>query len=86
MLRVRFHANAEDFRPVSWPVKHPYWCSGYGDDYAVVISYADSLEYILENWPEATNLDSEEHDEYTFTDRFPRPAWFKDTESIQRNI
>jgi hypothetical protein len=79
MLRVRFHANADDYRPVSWPVKHPYWCSGYGDDYAVVISYADSLEYILENWPEATNLDSEERDEYTFTDRFPRPKWFKES-------
>ena len=86
MLRVRFHANADDFRPVSWPVKHPYWCSGYGDDYAIVISYADSLEYILEHWPEASNLTAEECDEYTFTDRFPRPDWFNDTDSTQRNI
>ena len=76
MLRVRFHAD--DYRPVKWPVKHPYWCTGYGDDYAIVVAYADNEEEILENWPEAQNLDSEEVDEYLFTSRFPKPDWFSE--------
>ena len=77
MIRVRFHANADDYRPINWPVKHPYWCSGSGEDYSIVISYADDVDYIMKNWPEATNLDIEERSEYTFTDRFPKPDWFE---------
>ncbi len=81
MIRVRFHANEDDYRPVNWPVKHPYWCSGYGEGYSIVVSYADDTEYILKNWPEATEIDIMQDDlnEYEFTDRFPRPDWFKET-------
>lgn len=75
MLRVRFHANEEDYRPVKWPVKHPFWCTGYGDGYSIVVAYADTVEEIMENWPEATELDLEECSGYTFTSRFPKPAW-----------
>ena len=46
MLRVRFKANSDDYRPI--------------------------------NWPEATDLEIDERTEYTFTDRFPKPDWFKD--------
>ena len=79
MLRIRFQANEDDYRPVNWPVKHPYWCSGYGEGYSIVVSYADDIEYIIRNWPEATELDIMEDDlkEYKFTDRFPKPDWFK---------
>ena len=47
MLRVRFHANYEDSRPVHWPVKHPFWESGIAADesYAIVVSYADELKF-----------------------------------------
>ena len=80
MLRVRFRVNVEDPRPVHWPVKHPYWVTGEGGDdpdrYAVVVSYADDERYIFENWPEATWLDFETVEGYTFTDRFPKPDWF----------
>ena len=76
MLRIRFKANPDDYRPVNWPVKHPYWCSGEGEDYSIVISYADDTKYILENWPEAKDLEIEEANAYVFTDRFPKPKWF----------
>lgn len=76
MIRCRFRANVNDFRPVNWPIKHPYWCTGYGDGYSIVVAYADDEAEILRNWPEATHLDSEERTEYTFTDRFPKPDWF----------
>ena len=75
MIKVRFHANAEDPRPVTWPVRHPYWISGEGDGYAIVVAYADDEDYIYRNWPEATELDSQEVQGYVFTDRFPRPEW-----------
>ena len=80
MLRIRFKANADDFRPINWPVKHPYWCTGYaGDDsHSIVVSYADDIEYIMKNWPEARNLQIQEVEHYTFTDRFPKPKWFKE--------
>ena len=77
MLRVRFNANLDDYRPVNWPVKHPYWCTGYSPTHAIVISYADDETYIKKNWPEASELDSVEVTDYIFTDRFPKPDWFK---------
>lgn len=67
---------------MNWPVKHPYWCTGYAGDgsHSIVVSYADDEQYIYDNWPEAKNLDTEECDEYTFTDRFPKPEWFNATD------
>lgn len=79
MIRVRFHANPDDYRPINWPVKHPYWCTGYGDDYSIVVAYADDEAEILANWPEATHIDAEQVDGYNFTSRFPKPDWFNAT-------
>lgn len=81
MWRVRFRASAEDYRPVNWPVEHPYWCSGHGDDYAIIVSYADDLSYIFENWPEAGYLEIEQAEHYIFTERFPKPEWFAFSET-----
>lgn len=91
MLRIRFQANPEDPRPINWPIKHPYWVTGYAGDnsYAIVVSYADDRQYILENWPDATELDVQEVDGYVFTDRFPKPAWFDVydcTQEVQEHI
>lgn len=79
MFRVRFHANAQDPRPIKWPVKLPYWITGYGDDYAIVVAYVDNIEEITELWPEATNLDAEQRDNITFTSRFAKPSWWDET-------
>lgn len=76
MIRCRFKANLEDSRPINWPVKHPWWETGFNDTHAIVVSYADDEAEILRNWPEAIDLDSEECDSYTFTSRFPCPEWF----------
>jgi hypothetical protein len=80
MIRARFYANGNDYRPVKWPIKHPYWCSGstFEDPMrSIIVAYADSIEEILELWPEAENIDAEEAEDYEFTDRFPKPEWFK---------
>lgn len=78
MIRARFHANADDYRSINWPVKYPYWCSGYGDDYSVVVAFAEDEAEILRNWPEATHIDIQEVDKPTFSDRFPKPDWYEE--------
>jgi hypothetical protein len=78
MIRARFKANEDDPRPVLWPVKHPYWCTGYGDGYSILVTYADDEAEVLRNWPEATDIDAEPADSYTFTSRFPKPEWFNE--------
>lgn len=77
-LRCRFHANADDYRPMSFPPPGPYWCSGYGDDYSVIVAYVKSEDQITEYWPEANNIDVEECESITFSDRFPKPSWFNE--------
>lgn len=75
MIRARFKANPDDYRPVKWPVKHPYWCTGYGEDCSIVVAYADDDAEILTNWPEATDIESVPATEYLFSSRFPKPDW-----------
>jgi hypothetical protein len=76
MIRARFTVDVGDYRPVVWPVKHPYWCTGYGSHGPVLVAYADNEGEILTNWPEAENIESEPVSEYMFNSRFPRPDWF----------
>ncbi len=83
MIRCRFYVAGRDYRPVKWPVKHPYWCTGHslsclddGGYKAVVVSYADNEEYILEFWPDAEDINSENVNDYNFTSRFPKPKWW----------
>jgi hypothetical protein len=75
MIRARFKANLEDYRPICWPIKHPYWCTGYCDDYAVLIAYADNIDELQRLWPDAIDIDVEEVNEYSFSSRFPKPKW-----------
>lgn len=77
MIRARFHCNADDPRPVNWPIKHPYWVTGYGDDHAIIVAYADSADEIMCHWPDARDFSFvDEVAEYKFTDRFAKPDWF----------
>lgn len=81
MIRARFKTDENDPRPVVWPISHPYWVTGYGDGYSIVVAYADSESEILRNWPDATAIDTESVDSYLFTTRFPKPDWFATQES-----
>jgi len=78
MIRARFKTSSEDFRPVNWPIKHPYWCSGHGEGYSIIVAYADDVEEIQRNWPEADDIDFTEEAAYKFTDRFQKPEWLKE--------
>lgn len=80
MLRARFLVIKKkcggDYRPVKWPIKHPYWCTGETSDDFILVAYADSIKELKELWPEARDIDSEDRDEITFTSRFPKPKWY----------
>lgn len=76
MIRARFRTSPTDYRPVNWPVKHPYWCTGKSEHHSIIVAYATDEAEILTNWPDATQIESETCDAYTFTSRFPCPKWF----------
>ena len=79
MIRARFCVNPDDPRPVNWPIKHPYWISGQGAGYAILVAYADDKAELLSNWPDAVKIEILEEgvEDYTFTDRFPKPTWMR---------
>lgn len=81
MIRARFKANVADYRPVKFPPKHPWWCTGYTgeEENPIIVAYADDKDYILEHWPEATDIQFDEAESYQFTGRFPKPEWFNET-------
>ena len=82
MIRARFLILSDDYRPMVWPIRYPYWCSGYAyrgeDTFATLIAYAEDEATLKTLWPDAVEIDSEEVEGICFTSRFPRPAWYKD--------
>lgn len=77
LYRARFYVNPDDYRPVVWPIDHPYWCSGSTEENSIIVAYIESEKEILRLWPEAINIDMDvEVDGYYFTDRFNRPEWW----------
>jgi hypothetical protein len=76
--RHRFVSDSEDYRPLVWPPAGPWWCSGWdSEDRAVIIAYVPSNEDLHTYWPEALNVDSEECEHITYSDRFPKPFWWE---------
>lgn len=82
MIRARFLILSDDYRPMVWPIKYPYWCSGYAyrgmDMLATIVAYVEDEATLKTLWPDAVELDIEEVDSIVFTTRFPRPVWYKD--------
>lgn len=77
MYRARFRVIGDDCRPMAWPIRHPYWVTGYGDDHGVLIAYVDDEKELLSLWPDAEQIElGDPVTEYQFGDRFPMPAWF----------
>ena len=78
MLRVRFKASFEDYRPIKWPPSGPYWCTGWDFDetYSIVVAYVDEESQVTEFWPEAEEIDFHAKEDPVFTDRFPKPDWW----------
>ena len=72
-----------DYRPVIWPIKYPYWCSGETENSFTIIAYVENLDELYKQWPELknlsediTNLETEEVEEVEFYGRFQKPSWY----------
>lgn len=82
MKRIRFYVSKEackgDFRPAKWPIEHPYWRSGENSTHFILIAYVDSVDELIELWPEAEIDVVEEVAKVEFTSRFPKPNWYKE--------
>ena len=82
MIRARYYIQKSDcdndYRPVKWPIKYPYWCSAESDNSFVLVAYAEDEDSIKELWPEAYDINVLEKDtEIRFTLRFPKPEWYE---------
>lgn len=82
MIRTRFYIKKSDcdndYRPVKWPIKYPYWCSGESNDSFILVAYAEDEDSIKELWPKAYDINVLEKDtEVKFTLRFPKPKWYE---------
>lgn len=82
MIRARFYIKksdcGNDYRPVKWPIKYPYWCSAESSNSFVLVAYAEDEDSIKELWPEAYDINVLEKDtEIRFTLRFPKPKWYE---------
>lgn len=82
MIRARFYIKksdcGNDYRPVKWPMKYPYWCSAESSNSFVLVAYAEDEDSIKELWPEAYDINVLEKDtEIRFTLRFPKPEWYE---------
>ena len=82
MKRVRFYISKEackgDYRPVKWPLYHPYWRTGENDTHFILIAYVDSMEELTKLWSEAEIDFTEEVSKVEFSSRFPKPDWYKE--------
>lgn len=75
--RYRFTVEAEDYRPLEWPYKYPYWCTSYSDEGNTLVAYAESEEELMHFWPDAGNVEITDKDtQVTFSSRFQRPEWY----------
>lgn len=45
MIKARFYIRKDDcnndYRPVKWPIKYPYWCSAESSNSFVLVAYAE---------------------------------------------
>jgi len=78
--RYRFRTKAlDDYRPLIFNPKYPWWCSGTGEDHAVIIAYLPADEDLLKYWDDAYDVDVEDREEIVFTSRFPKPSYFEES-------
>lgn len=81
-IRYRFKTHSvDDPRPLidMSKINMPWWCTGYsGDDsYAIIVCYLpkDYDKSIYYYWDDAFDVEKNEEEEITYTDRFPKPEW-----------
>jgi hypothetical protein len=83
--RYRFKTKSvDDYRPLIFNPKYPWWCSGYTmntqfeADSAIIIAYIPAEEDLKKYWDDAFDIDSEESGPPEFSDRFQKPDYYEE--------
>ena len=81
--RYRFYTKSiDDYRPLIFNPRYPWWCSGYGNngdngaETAVIIAYLPKEEDLKKYWDDAFNIEFTEEDKIVFSSRFAKPDYF----------
>jgi hypothetical protein len=74
--------GVQDYRPVKWPIPGPYWMTRQGGEghYGLVACLPADVD-LKEFWPEAQDIDVQERDNITFTERFQKPDWWSQADA-----
>lgn len=80
--RYRFYTKSvNDYRPLVCNPSYPWWCSGSGidgeEEYAVIVAYLPINENLYRYWDDAYEVDYTHEERIVFTDRFPKPDYYK---------
>lgn len=72
--------SVDDYRPLVFNPKYPWWCSAESADgsHAIIHAYLPLVEILETYWDDAYDIEQTEHATISFTDRFPRPKYFID--------
>lgn len=68
--------SIDDYRPLVFDAHFPWWCSGNGEGYVVIVAFLPINEPLEKYWDDAFDINFTEHDEIQFTERFPQPKYF----------
>ena len=78
--RYRFKTNSvEDYRPLIFNPKYPWWCTGYGENCVIIVAYLPFDDDLLKYWDDAFDIEFSEEKEIVFSERFPKPDYFIET-------
>ena len=78
-IRYRFKAYGNDTRPIVWPPAGPYWVTGKGDGYDIIVAYIPKNVPLEKYWPgiDAGDINmKQEVCEVKFSERFPKPGYW----------
>lgn len=79
--KYRFYTRSvDDYRPLIFNPKCPWWCSGEAADgsTATIIAYLPADEDLNKYWEDAFDIEYTEHDKIEFSGRFPKPEYYKE--------
>jgi hypothetical protein len=84
MIQFRFKVPGDDGRPMDFPPEGPFWTTGYGDDYAIVVAFSPNESVLTQNdrWPDAYDIDDGGEQPIEFSVRFPKPIWWDEENTI----
>lgn len=82
--RYRFYTRSvDDVRPLVFNPHYPWWHSGDAGDssFASIVAYLPVDEPLERYWDDAYEVQYTEEEAITFSDRFPRPAYYQEEDA-----